>query len=281
MLDSPLGLDLCVQGRPLPAYLHQGSNYVEGRAGTPYAVRLRNRSGRRIEVVLTVDGINVITGKEGSFDGDGYVLAPYQTSDIRGFLRSGGKAAAFTFGGRAESYREKLGRGGEHLGVVGAAVFEEKVTRVPTSKTVVVMPATVMRRPPCKPRAFPPTFPYGEATITWEESGNSFVRGYGANDIYYSTAVPGDDAPRASAQGLSVQNLGTEYGAEVDFATHSVRFRRSSKTPAAVVEVFYDDAEGLRERGIEVGKVKPTAPRPSAFPEDAIGGCPAPAGWTP
>jgi len=281
-MTAPLiDLDLCVRGRPLPVYANSNDRYVEGRAKTPYAIRLRNRSAKRIEVVLTVDGINVITGDDGSFEDDGYILDPFQTTDIKGFLRGAGKAAAFTFGDRGDAYRTKLGRDAAHLGVVGAAVFEEKAL-------------PVIRWGIDPPIRFP-TWPFPHSPFVW-----TVTEGPNADDV---ASTPRGGTTTYSAKGIggpicgveanvaapeanhvyTAQNLGTEYGSEVDFSTRSVRFNRATKRPTQVTELFYDDAAGLRERGIEVGKTKPTPPRPSSFPESEGEqvGCAAPDGWTP
>ena len=304
-------LHICVRGRPLPEYLHDGRTFIEGRAGTEYVLRLRNRSPQRVEVVLTVDGINIITGKEGAFAGEGYVLDPYQTSDIKGFLREGGKAAAFTFGTSAESYRAKLGRGDSHLGVIGVAVFEERRRRARPNRPFVIIqerphPAypwwlTYPYTPPLRTAVgadyeVDPTYP----EITWGSGPLAIEKvGEGAGYSVYCMATPSEaDSAEASApqafgavgdsrdsgggrdepMALSSQNLGTGYGQEVDFSTHTSHFRRSNKHPAAVAEVFYDDAEGLREKGIDVGKVRPVPAVPSSFP-DEVSSCPAPPGW--
>ena len=50
-------------GERLQVYRHGGRNYVEGKAGERYAVELRNRTDGRILTVLSVDGINAVTGQ--------------------------------------------------------------------------------------------------------------------------------------------------------------------------------------------------------------------------
>jgi len=50
------------QNRELPVYRHQGRYYVAGNPGNEYEVRLRNRLHGDILAVVSVDGIDAITG---------------------------------------------------------------------------------------------------------------------------------------------------------------------------------------------------------------------------
>ncbi|HEX4854954.1 MAG TPA: hypothetical protein VFV21_12405, partial [Arenimonas sp.] len=50
-------------GHELPQYPARGQVWVPGTPGHRYAVRLTNRSPRRVLVVLSVDGVNAISGQ--------------------------------------------------------------------------------------------------------------------------------------------------------------------------------------------------------------------------
>ena len=269
-----LDLHVCVQGRPLPEYHHDGATWIEGRSGSDYVLRLRNRTGKRVEAVVTVDGVNVVNAEEGSAAGTGYVLGPYQTTDIKGFLRDAAHAAAFTFGAGGDAYRAKLGRDVAHIGAIGAAVFEEKVPRV--SYTAL-------------PKVYIPVYP----SIPWQYPyyPPAYIGGgFGLRGDTTGTSPPGSSEVQCSvgsAQAMDVggsktaQNLGTAYGREVDFSTTTTSFERATEHPVESFTIRYDDAEGLRRRGVPVGAVRPTPAAPSAFPADQVAGCPAPEGWHP
>src|SRR6185295_15072400 len=49
------------RGDTLTSWRHRGSTWVAGRPGDRYAVRLTNRSGGRVLVVLSVDGVNAVS----------------------------------------------------------------------------------------------------------------------------------------------------------------------------------------------------------------------------
>src|SRR5690606_22461768 len=51
-------------GRWLPQYPHRGDRWLAGVPGHRYAVRLTNTSNERVLVVLSVDGVNAVTGED-------------------------------------------------------------------------------------------------------------------------------------------------------------------------------------------------------------------------
>ena len=73
-------LDLSVydrtEGRQLPVYWHQGRAYVAGKPGNEYQVTLRNRAREDLLAVVSVDGVNVISGETADPGQSGYVLGP-------------------------------------------------------------------------------------------------------------------------------------------------------------------------------------------------------------
>src|SRR5690606_11632904 len=61
-------------GRLLPQYRHAGDRWIAGTPGHRYAVRLANTTDRRVLVVLSVDGVNAVTGEDADPSQAGYVL---------------------------------------------------------------------------------------------------------------------------------------------------------------------------------------------------------------
>jgi hypothetical protein len=117
-------------GAPLPVFARGGRQYVEGRHGERYAIEIQNRSPVRVEAVATVDGLDVSSGRPGSFDRRGYVLAPWQTFRIEGFRRSKHEVAAFRFGAVRDSYAAETGDD-SNVGIIGVALFAERGTVSP------------------------------------------------------------------------------------------------------------------------------------------------------
>ena len=111
-------------GERLPVYRHGGRMYVEGRAGERYAGELRNRTGGRILTVLSVDGVNAITGQTAAASQSGYVLGAGDRAEIAGWRKDMSDVASFYFTVLPDSYAARTGRP-DNAGVIGVAVYRE------------------------------------------------------------------------------------------------------------------------------------------------------------
>ncbi len=110
----------------LPIYPHHGRRYVAGEPGHEYAVRIRNCSGRRMLAVVSVDGVNAITGETASPAQSGYVIEPGDYVNVDGWRKDMQQTAAFYFTDPGDAYASRTGRPND-LGVIGVAVFLEEV----------------------------------------------------------------------------------------------------------------------------------------------------------
>lgn len=211
-------VEVLVHGRSRPTYHHRGRTYVEGRRGERYVIRVHNRSWRRVEAVISVDGRDVIDGEPSHLRKRGYVIPPYSYVDVDGFRVSMHDVAAFRFTSVPDSYASRMGTPWR-VGVIGVAIFPERA-----------------RRPPPPPR--PPFVAGGRAKRgpgAWDERESA-----GARDRTASEA-----APRRS------RNLGTQFGerrASPVSETHFVRQNR--RWPAARMSIRYDNRAGLCAIGI-------------------------------
>lgn len=133
-------IEIIQEGRVLRRISHNGTEYIEAPPEGDYQIRLTNNSPHRRLAVVTVDGVNVNDGSEGSLGGSGYAMSPWQTFTLKGWLRSGSEAAAFTFKPNGDSYASKTGRGTKNTGVIGVAVFDEK------PKPVVFQPPIIIEK---------------------------------------------------------------------------------------------------------------------------------------
>ena len=111
--------------RRLPVYWHDGRAYVVGKPGNEYQVSVRSSVRAEVLAVVSVDGVNVVTGETADPRQSGYVLRPGSTYDILGWRKSLGETAAFYFTALADSYAARSGRA-ENVGVIGVAVFRKK-----------------------------------------------------------------------------------------------------------------------------------------------------------
>lgn len=207
-------------GRPLPTFLHDGRTFVLGTAGRRYQVRVRNESGRRAEVVVSVDGRDVIDGGPASMGKRGYLVDAHGEVRIDGYRLSESAVAAFRFGTVARSYAALEGDARD-VGVIGVAIFPERTPR----------PA-VMREAPAR-----------------ERSAGSMQDAPAP-----SAAEPGSPSQEALGAARKEQRpgLGTTFGEERDSRVRQVAFLRESSRPSVVLTLRYDDRPGLLAAGVDL-----------------------------
>jgi hypothetical protein len=116
-------------GDPLEARSSGGRVYVVGQEGERYSIVIENHTSARYETVATVDGLDVMSGRAGSFDSRGYVLSPWSRLEIDGFRQSRDEVAAFRFAKVRDSYAAARGND-RNVGVIGLAFFAERGARV-------------------------------------------------------------------------------------------------------------------------------------------------------
>lgn len=264
-------------GRILQEHYHQGARYIEAPPAGDYVVRITNDSPARRMAVLSVDGINAINGADGSFDGPGYVLDPWASIDVPGWHRDNKEVASFSFREQSDSYASQTGRGTRNVGIVGIAVFDEKVRLAP----LIVeehhhhhVPWPWPKVGP-RPRPRPHTF--------WGAGGDPLRAGVtlSANEVHraYGTSM-GDTVTNCSTVENSASqgavDVGTAYGSARVFHTTSVDFERATAAPAEVITLRYATRDRLKSWGVQVDA--PQAPaQPQAFPLSQ--GCPPPPNW--
>lgn len=112
-------------GRSLPTYRKGGDYQIQGKEGQSYRLKYTNTSKKIYEVVASVDGLDVLTGTQGSQYNDGYILYPNQTLIIDGFRKDSDTVASFTFSKPEASYANHNDQGDiNNTGVIGTAFFE-------------------------------------------------------------------------------------------------------------------------------------------------------------
>ena len=236
------------RGETLTTWRSRGSSWVAGRPGDRYSVRLTNRSGGRVLVVLSVDGVNAVSGENAAVGQTGYVLAPYQTADITGWRKSYSEAAAFYFTALPDSYAARTGRP-DNVGVIGAAVFRERVTEPPLGSWS--NPA-------------PPLAKEGAASGRMEAERQSPSAAANNDSI-----APAEKSAARRAQPEMAQRddhkLGTGHGEREYSPTTETRFERASPSPSEIVQVRYDSVQNLIAAGV-IPRPRPIPRQPDAFP---------------
>jgi hypothetical protein len=219
-------------GEPVPVHDHGGNLYIAGTPGERYAIRIANRTGRRVMAVVSVDGVNVVSGETAATSQGGYLLAAHQSFEINGWRKSLDEVAAFYFTALPDSYAARTGRG-QNVGVIGVAVFRE--WQQPR-------PAGVVR----------PQAPSASA-----QGANTRSRGDAPNaqEAGAPSPVPGeseaaDAAERAAPAMKRQEKLGTGHGEREWSAVRYTSFRRATQHPNQAVTIRYDSYRNLVARGI-------------------------------
>ena len=237
------------QNRTLPVYMHEGRYYVVGNPGNEYEIRMRNRQRSDILTVVSVDGVDVMSGDTAGWEQGGYVLGAYQGFDIKGWRKSLDRVAAFYFTTLPDSYAARTGRPG-NVGVIGVAVFRKKPEPV------------VQYSPPRLTRGAVEADASAPATTAAERSGASPAASPARDDL---AGVGSGAGSRAEAQSTVQKSarLGTGHGrSEVSQVTYT-EFERATSAPAEVITIYYDSYRNLVAQGVIRA---PSIARPDPFP---------------
>lgn len=103
-----------------------GRRLVSGNRGSSYRIAVKNLCRSTLEIVASVDGLDVMDGKTATFSKRGYLVAPGDTLEIEGFRTSESRVAAFKFSSVSNSYANMRHGDTRNVGVIGIAVFTQK-----------------------------------------------------------------------------------------------------------------------------------------------------------
>jgi len=274
---SPYTVDvLDAHGDTADVYQRGGRFYVMGSVGRRYTIRVKNPTARRIEAVVSVDGLDVIDGKAADFvHKRGYVVPAHGELKVDGFRTSQSRVATFRFSSVRNSYAGRKGVA-RNVGVIGVAIFAEKAAPEIISE----------ERLPPPPRPYPRYRDLdlddtggGDAEPP-TATGSTRSGGSGHATAKRSTSAPAADRPSAGAPAQPAPRryhldrrpidrteseahccnkpkerpgLGTEFGEQRYSAVTFTRFERANqRKPTAIAELRYNDAQGLAALGIRI-----------------------------
>jgi hypothetical protein len=261
-----------------PTYAFKGRYYVEGNVGERYTIRVTNPTPRRVEAVVSVDGLDVVDGDPGDLRKRGYIVPAYGTVNIEGFRTSLDDVATFRFSSVDGSYAGQKGKA-RNVGVVAVAIFEEQAPP-PDQQIVAPRPyryeddldnardeeapratrgggyAKAGTPKADKRAAAAPPAPEAPATAgaggrvadaPAAKSAAPRHESYDADDD--GEAYGGEVAP---APPTNRPGLGTEFGESRYSSASYTRFVRAANRPIAIAELRYNDEAGLVALGIPV-----------------------------
>src|SRR5690606_39012189 len=187
---------------------------------------------------------NAVTGEDADPSQAGYVLGPWQSTEITGWRKSLDEVAQFHFTRLPDSYAARTGRP-DNVGVIGVAVFRER------SPPLVHVP----RRPyPVRPQARMDTGDDATAPAPAAAEASAMT-----------TPAPGS---------VARQRIGTGHGTREWDPVSRTAFVRAGARPAQLTERRYDTprrlvALGILPRGDHWHR-PPVAQVPRAFPGDFV-----------
>jgi len=244
-----LDVSIEVEGRSSPLYSAtdgSGRYYFEAREGGRYSIRLANRTGERLGAVVTVDGLNVISGVRDDGRGRMYVVGPWEDTEIRGWRSSLADVRRFTFVDERSSYAARSGKANAKMGWIEIAVYREQ------------------RRYVQRPYPYPyPAEPYEPGSRDKSEdapaaSGRDSARA-GEDAPAAKAAPPTAEAPRAQSEsderrdaneGARARSFpGTGWGARTDDPAVVVSFEPEA-TAAERLSLRYEYRGALVALGI-------------------------------
>lgn len=300
-----MNVEIIQAGRILRAISHNSQTYLEAPPEGEYEIRLTNTSPKRRCAVVSVDGINVIDGKDAGINGSGYVLGAWQSLNIKGFLRSNSECARFTFTASDGSYAAATGRGTKNTGIIGVAVFDEKEKPVAFVPPIIIKEVHHYPVYPVYPLPVPPMW-WGSgignsdkvtlghtymsastngvvptADFSCSTAGDPPIRSTSCSptmDSFLGGVEPVSAKEPQSRSLVSAQSLGTAYGKAEAFHTSTTTFERASSSPALMLTLRYGTTEKLREWGVPIDVTPTVQEMPTAFPASP-GYAQPPAGW--
>jgi hypothetical protein len=238
-------------GQALPVYPGGGRNWVVGTPGREYSIRYCNRTPGRVLAVMSVDGVNAVSGETASPAQSGYVLGGYECADIQGWRKDFSRTAAFYFTELPDAYATRTGRP-ENVGVIGVAVFREKQQPIAWTNRpgkTIYEERRDLPAPPAERAA-------GSAGPDAQSNADAMSPRAEASGRLQAAPEAAMPAP------APLSKLGTGHGRSEDSPAQTVRFERESATPNETIAIHYDRRENLVAMGILPTPAIARAPNP-------------------
>lgn len=286
-------VEVLVNGKPVKQLGHDGRIFVEAKDGSEYEVKLKNDSYSRVLAVVSIDGINAISGEEAKENDEvGYVIDARSSYTLKGFRVSDDKVNQFVFSKKEKSYAAKSEAtegSTKNCGVIAVRFYAEKV-KLPVYRTKIV--ERIVEKPIYVPYERPWRRPYPypyfgddvwcSTSVTCNSAsaidnvGGTLSFSGGRNNVMRSMSASkgGDSAPLQAflnqVQSQPVEgklipdfDMGTEFSdKEVDDKVTHVEFKKDRLIYD--YQIFYASRAVLESFGVVFDK-KPSVSFPQAF----------------
>lgn len=225
-------------GNTITEFTKDDLTFVEGRKGSEYKIKVINNTWTKIKVVISVDGLDIVTGQRAKPNAGGYVLNAYETQVIEGWRINDNEVRKFFFTNKKNSYNNKTGNDINNLGVIGILAYKLHVQPIMLAYNTLLSGR------------------YKGNNVQWDSypsNGYNLQESYGA--VESKTNSLGTRRVTAS--------VGTGMGAVKESKVVTVN-ETFETTPYASIMMYYKTKKELEAMGIKVAPVK-NKPLPSAF----------------
>lgn len=255
-------LQVCINGKAIKQYPFQGKVFIEAREGTEYTLKIYNNHCLRRLAVVTVDGVNVVSGEvQGEEIGRGYIIPAYSSIEVKGFRQDLSTVGTFKFCKKGKSYCNSQGASGNN-GVIGVRMYNEKAKPIYWST-----------------KTSEPSYP---SYPVYRGFDNDTVTTCYSSSIDYDSQSKGVQPRKIQKCDLSAPSacaapdfdLGTTWGKEEKDSVTLVDFENESYVAEEAI-IFYDSRKNLEAIGLSFKEEKHV----NAFPKPFGGFATPPKGW--
>lgn len=263
-------VEILVNDKPIKKYYHNNKVFIEAKEGCKYKIKLKNDSYNKVLGIVSVDGLDVISGEVASDNSSGYILNAKTSCYIDGFRVSNDKVNAFIFTKKEKSYaakKEAVDSSILNCGVIGVKFYKEKENIKYTYSN------NFFTHTPFKHNFYEPY----EPRKSFEPSTGEIWCSYSTTDCCIEPTRDGtsrritDNSALYSKSQLSSNitddisfDMGTQFGKEeIESKVKEESFNRGNIE--SFVEIYYASRKVLEEFGV-VFDNKPAINFPESFP---------------
>jgi hypothetical protein len=274
-----------VNGRACKEYTHKGMSFIEARSGTTYTIKIKNDNPYRVMAVLSVDGLDVVTGKPAEETNTGYIIDAYSSLDVKGYRISDDNSASFIFTSKGNSYVQQTKSNATNAGVIGLRTFKEKVPYYSGWVLNPGVPYTTLGNNTVS--SLPCTYTVGNTTAN--VTGTT-TAAYNCSNYFNNTSVS-NTSLNASSGILRSMNVssdtskplshkqfdtGTGWGSKLEDKVTRISFEKGDML--VEMSVYYASKEALVEMGVDLQNIPKIAKEP-VMPKAFGNYCTPPKGW--
>lgn len=281
-----------VNGRACKEYTHKGMSFIEARSGTNYTVKIKNDNPYRVMAVLSVDGLDVVTGKPAEETNTGYIVDAYSSLDVKGYRISDDNSASFIFTSKGKSYVQQAKSNATNAGVIGLRTYKEKLPyysgwNITAGSGIgsITVPYTTLGNYTIN--TVPCTYTVGNTTANvtgtttaanncsnyFNSTSVSNINLNASSGILRSMNVSSDTSKPLSHKQF---DTGTGWGSKLEDKVTRVSFEKGDML--VEMSVYYASKEALVEMGVDLQNTPKIAKEP-VMPKAFGNYCTPPKGW--